>query len=175
MDDRVGLTRSPSRHPLHDTGLDIQATQAGVSSPTLCILQCCLQCCLLSHSLPLYPVLPPSCPPPPFKPPCLAPVAVLCTPVSSVSCVLPFHSCLSQIHIAFSCPRFFQTPALFAPVLAPALSSTPYLFPLSPFTPTASSHTSRSPPELIAAQLAVSKMETNPACCVWPRLHVYVV
>ncbi len=31
MDDKMGLARSPSRHPLQDTGLDIQATQAGVS------------------------------------------------------------------------------------------------------------------------------------------------
>lgn len=31
MDDKMGLSRSPSRHPLQDTGLDVQATQAGVS------------------------------------------------------------------------------------------------------------------------------------------------
>ena len=41
MDDKMGLARSPSRHPLQDTGLDIQATQAGVS---------CLPCPL--HALP---------------------------------------------------------------------------------------------------------------------------
>ncbi|DBA72050.1 TPA: hypothetical protein ACH3X2_010784 [Trebouxia sp. C0005] len=29
MDDKMGLSRSPSRHPLQDTGLDVQATQAG--------------------------------------------------------------------------------------------------------------------------------------------------
>lgn len=33
MDDKIGLARSPSRHPLQDSGLDIQATQAGVGTP----------------------------------------------------------------------------------------------------------------------------------------------
>ena len=49
MDDKMGLARSPSRHPLQDTGLDIQATQAGVS---------CLPCPL--------PALPSACPVPPM-------------------------------------------------------------------------------------------------------------
>ena len=39
MDDKMGLARSPTRHPLQDTGLDIQATQAGVSCPAL-LLPC---------------------------------------------------------------------------------------------------------------------------------------
>ena len=33
MDDKMGLTRTPAKPPLQDDGLDIQATQAGVSEP----------------------------------------------------------------------------------------------------------------------------------------------
>ena len=36
MDDKMGLTRSPAKHPLQDAGLDIQATQAGVSHTLSC-------------------------------------------------------------------------------------------------------------------------------------------
>ncbi|KAL0037531.1 hypothetical protein WJX77_001281 [Trebouxia sp. C0004] len=35
MDDKMGLARSPSRHPLQDPGLDIQATQAGAVTRVL--------------------------------------------------------------------------------------------------------------------------------------------
>lgn len=35
MDDKMGLTRSPAKPPLQDDGLDIQATQAGVTTPPL--------------------------------------------------------------------------------------------------------------------------------------------
>lgn len=42
MDDKMGLTRSPAKPPLQDDGLDIQATQAGVSTLPLPHCHCLL-------------------------------------------------------------------------------------------------------------------------------------
>ena len=44
MDDKMGLTRSPPNHRLPEAGMDIQATQAGVSSKQ-CHMPCLLVCC----------------------------------------------------------------------------------------------------------------------------------
>ena len=43
MDDKMGLAGSPAKPPLQEAGLDIQATQAGVS--TLLLLYCFLRAC----------------------------------------------------------------------------------------------------------------------------------
>ena len=78
MDDKMGLARSPSRHPLQDTGLDIQATQAGVS---------CLPCPL--------PALPSACPVPPMLGPWMP--SCLYTSLLQPSCAQPV--ALALLHL----------------------------------------------------------------------------